>query len=59
MNSTFWNDGYRDGAEGWYATPPDVNVYAQEYLDGYKRGKLDRLLEAAKQLGKIEFIHVR
>ena len=43
-NSSFYNDGYKDGAEG---RPPaaahHINVYAAEYRDGYRDGKFSRV----------------
>lgn len=33
--STFYDDGYRDAEQGNGCHPPDVAVYAAEYLDGY------------------------
>ena len=42
-NSTFYADGYRDGYNSGRArpgrkSPPDVPVYAAEYLDGFRDG---------------------
>lgn len=44
MNSTFYNDGYRDGYAAVMAdderkpSPPDQAVYASEYMEGWERG---------------------
>lgn len=37
-NSTFNDDGFRDGHKGLPANPPSVSVYASEYMDGYNEG---------------------
>ncbi len=42
MRSTFWTDGYRDGFDGEDQSPPDVSVYAQEYVSGFSDGQQDR-----------------
>jgi hypothetical protein len=44
--SSFWRDGYFHGANGQPQNPPDpvdtdkgkINVYAQEYITGYRAG---------------------
>ena len=58
MPSEFYRDGYRDGLQNKQPSPPDARVLQSEYIDGYRQGNHDRLIEAAKQLGKIEFIKV-
>ena len=34
--STFYRDGYHDRACGLPISPPDVNIYKNEYLNGYR-----------------------
>lgn len=36
--STFYCDGYRDAIKGRVQSPPDISVYAAEYMDGYQDG---------------------
>ena len=41
MTSTFWTDGYRDGASGAAYSPPEhsaTSVYTAEYQRGYNKG---------------------
>ena len=37
--STFYSDGYRDAMDGKKASPPNIQIYAAEYMDGYAAGK--------------------
>lgn len=44
-NSTFYHDGFRDGSAGiQHRNISPINVFQQEYSDGYFAGKLKRVL---------------
>ncbi len=46
--SSFYHDGYRDWAYGRDCSPPDVAIYAAEYLQGWQDAKDDDYLPFAR-----------
>lgn len=41
---TFREDGYRDAIKDIEPSPPDIDVLAQEYMEGYNAGLVELYL---------------
>jgi len=50
--STFYTDGYRDRMNNRPISTPDVNVYKNEYLNGYRDACTDMAKPAFKQVSR-------
>jgi hypothetical protein len=55
-NSSFYNDGFIAGKNGEVCAPPDILVYALDYLSGFNDGEkvLLAIIEREKPLDNMQ-----